>query len=267
MSFRYSVDYDLATNDLTGTVTDNTTNLQKPITFTYRDNLTWRGTIQNGSGRSSSGEATDYEVSFDIVLPQAAITQGPRFPPNSRFLVDLNRNQPISVPLLGLNTTFTTFIVMEGQMIVTLVPTGPGGFALTGDVEGAFRMDPPIQLNTQYTPPSPFPGVNLPPVNLAIVIDAVGRYGGNLTGDTVNNNLRFLGNFSAVSSEGSTIGGTLTMPIPLGADGAPPATAQMTVEGVVKLSIGGIPSGIPIAVPNTIPFSQVITVSLDFQPQ
>lgn len=271
MSFRYSVDYDLTNNNLTGSVTDNTSSTQLPVTFNYRDNLTWRGTIQNGSGRSSSGEATTYEVSFDIVLPQAAITMGPRFPPNSRFLVDLNRSQPIevpiSIPLLNLNTSFTTFIVTEGQMIVTLVPTGLGAFALTGDVEGAFRMDPPIQLSTQYRPTTGFPGVTLPPVTINITIDATGRYAGNLTGNTAENNLRFVGNFSAVSSEGSTIGGTLNMPIPLGSDGGVPATAEMTVAGVVKLSISGIPANLPITVPNTIPFSQVITVPLEFQSQ
>jgi hypothetical protein len=151
-------------------------------------------------------------------------------------------------------------------MVVTLVPGALGKVTVTGDVEGSFRMDPPVEFSTVYNVPSPFPGITIPPVNINVEVDATGRFSGILTGEVTQNNLHFTGNWSGVSSDGSTAGGTLDMPIPLDPKtGSVPATAQMTVAGVVTLNIRGIPSSIPITVPKSVSFSQVVTVPISLR--
>jgi len=272
MAFRYDVDYDLVSGNLAGAVTDNTTNVPKPITFRDKGNMTWGAQISNGSGRSSTGSATAYDLEFDVVLPPESVKAGTKYPPGGRFLVNLAQTQPISVPVvigpLNYSNTFSSSIVTEGEMIVTMVPSGGASFTLTGDVEGAFRMDPPINFSTQYTPPVLIPGFTIPPVTISATVDPSGRFSGSLTGNTTQNNLRFTGNWSAVSSDGNTAGGTLDMPIPIDPKtGDVPATATMTVEGVVRLTVGGIPSGIPVTPPSSISFSQKVVVPLNFQPQ
>lgn len=271
MAFRYDVDYDLVSGNLTGTVTDNTTNVARPITFTDKGNLTWGAQISNGSGRSSNGGATAYDLAFDVVLPPESVTGGTKFPPGGRFTVNLAQTQPISVPVviapLNYSNTFSSAIVTEGEMIVTMVPRG-AGFTLTGDVEGAFRMDPPISFSTQYTVPVLIPGFTIPPVTISATVDPSGRFSGSLTGNTAQNNLRFTGNWSAISSDGSTAGGTLDMPIPIDPKtGDVPAAAILTIEGVVRLSVTGIPSGIPVTPPKSVSFSQQVQVPLNFQGQ
>jgi hypothetical protein len=271
MAFRYDVDYDLVSGNLAGTVTDNTTNIAKPITFTDKGNLTWGASISNGSGRSSSGDATAYDLEFDVVLPPESVKGGTKFPPGGRFVVNLSQTQPISVPVviapLNYSNTFSSSIVTEGEMVVTMVPSG-ASFTLTGDVEGAFRMDPPISFSTQYTPPVVIPGFTIPPVTISATVDPSGRFSGSLTGNTAQNNLRFTGNWSAISSDGSTAGGTLDMPIPIDPKtGDVPATATLTIQGVVRLSVSGIPTGIPVTPPKSVSFSQQVQVPLNFQPQ
>lgn len=270
VAFRYEVDYDTATGNLSGTVTDNTTNTPVPIVFSYKGDLTWRATLSGSNGRSSSGAAADYELAFDIVLPAESIKAGRKFPPGGRFVADLTQQQaisiPISVPMIGVNTTLDTNIVTEGEMVVTMVPRALGNFTVTGEVDGSFRMDPPVGFSTVYNVPSPFPGITIPPVNISVVVDATGRFSGSLTGEVAKNNLRFTGNWSGVSSDGTTAGGTLDMPIPLDPKtGDVPTTAQMTVEGVVTLNIGGIPASVPITPPKSLSFSQVVTVPISFR--
>jgi len=272
MAFRYDVDYDLVSGNLTGTVTDNTTNVAKPITFRNKGNLTWGVQISNGSGRSSSGAATAYDLEFDVVLPPESVKGGTKYPPGGRFAVNLAQTQPISVPVviapLGYSNTFSSAIITEGEMIVTMVPGGGTSFTLTGDVEGAFRMDPPISFSTQYTVPVVIPGFTIPPVTISATVDPSGRFSGTLTGNTAQNNLRFTGNWSAISSDGSTAGGTMDMPIPIDPKtGDVPATATLTIEGVVRLTVGGIPSGIPVTPPKSVAFSQKVQVPLNFQPR
>ncbi|MDO9318555.1 MAG: hypothetical protein Q7V56_10195 [Gammaproteobacteria bacterium] len=270
VAFRYDVDYDTATGNLSGTVTDNTTNTPLPIVFTYKGNLTWRATLSGSNGRSSSGGAADYELAFDIVLPAESIRAGRKFPPGGRFVADLSQQQaitiPISVPVINVNTTLATNIVTEGELVVTLVPKELGNIALTGDVDGSFRMDPPVSFSTVYNVPSPFPGITIPPVNINVVVDAIGRFSGTLSGEISKNNLRFTGNWSGVSSDGTTAGGTLDMPIPLDPKtGDVPTTALMTVEGVVTLNIGGIPTSVPITLPSSMAFSQQVVIPISFR--
>ena len=269
-AFRYHVDYDAAAGNLSGIVIDNATNIQTPVVFTFKGNRTWRATLSSGSGRRSTGAEADYDLAFDIVLPAEAIWMGRKFPPGGRYVSDLAQQQaisvPISVPSLGINTTRATNIITEGEMVVTMVPSALGKVTVTGEVDGSFRMDPPVEFSTVYNVPSPFPGITIPPLNINIEVDATGRFSGILTGEVAKNNLHFTGNWSGVSSDGTTAGGTLDMPIPLDTKtGSVPATAQMTVEGVVTLNVGGIPSDIPITLPKSVSFLQVVTVPISLR--
>jgi len=270
VAFRYHVDYDATSGNLSGMVIDNISNTPVPIVFAFKGNNTWRATLSGSNGRSNSGDAADYDLAFDIVLPAEAIKMGRKFPPGGRYVSDLTQQQsitvPISVPLLGINTTRATNIITEGELVVTLVPSGLGNVTVTGEVDGSFRMDPPVEFSTVYNVPSPFPGITIPPVNINIAVDAAGRFSGILTGEVAKNNLHFTGNWSGVSSDGTTAGGTLDMPIPLDPKtGNVPATAQMTVEGVVMLNVGGIPTDIPISIPKSVSFSQVVSVPISLR--
>jgi hypothetical protein len=269
MAFRYEVDYDVVTANLSGTVADNTDNLPRPITFTNKGGLTWEARVQAGSGKSSSGTATAYDIVFNIVLPPESVTMGSKFPANGRVNVDLGNTQavsfPVSISQLGLNTTFSTNIITEGLMVVSLVPNSQGSFAITGSVDGSFRMDPPIQVSIPYSPGF---GLNL---NIDVTVDPTGRFSAVLTGDTAKNNLSFNGNWTAVSSDGSTAGGTLEMKIPLDPKTyAAPATAQLAIEGAVTspINVSGLPSlSLPISIPTSVttPFSQKVTVPMNFR--
>ena len=274
MAFRYEVDYDLTTQNLSGTVADNTTNATRPITFTNKGGLVWEARISSGTGTGSDGKPTGYDVAFNIVLPKESISMGSKFPPNGRFKVDLNRTQAISIPIsisqLGLSTTISTSIITEGTMVVTLVPGSLGSFTLTGNVEGAFRVDPPIQVSTTYSVPSPFPGFTIPPVAIAVSVDPTGRFSGALTGETAKNNLSFKGNWSAVASDGTSAGGTLDMPIPFDTKtNAPATTTELTIEGAVTVVVdtSSLPSIAAASVPSsvTMPFSQKVTIPLEFK--
>lgn len=267
VAFRYHVDYDITTNNLSGLVIDNATGTQTPIVFTFKGNRTWRATLSGGGGRSSSGAATNYDLAFDIVLPAEAVWAGRQFPPRGRFVSDLANEQaisiPLSVPMVGINTTMATNIVTEGQLVVTMVPVAAGNAIVTGEANGSFRMDPPVQFSTVYNVPSPFPGVTIPPVDIKIEVDTAGRFSGVLTGEVAKNNLNFTGNWTGVSSDGTTAGGTFDMPIPLDPKtGSVPATAQMSLQGAVAISVGGVPSNVPITLPSSVPFSQVLTVPI-----
>lgn len=270
MAFRYEVDYDVLTANLTGTVADNTDNVPRPITFTNKGGLTWEARVQAGTGKSSGGTATTYDIVFNIVLPPESVSMGSKWPAGGRVNVDLNNTQAVSVPVsvsqLGLNTTFSTSIITEGLMVVSLVPGAQGSVAVTGSVDGSFRMDPPIQVTIPY---SPFPGFS---INIDVTVDPTGRFSGVLTGDTAKNNLSFNGNWTAVSSDGSTAGGTLEMKIPLDPKTyAVPATAQLSIDGTVTspINVSGLPSGfnLPIAIPTSVstPFSQKVSVPLNFR--
>jgi len=268
MAFRYDVDYDVVTANLTGTVADNTNNVPRPITFTSKGGLTWEARVQAGGGKSSTGTATNYDIVFNIVLPPESVSMGSKWPANGRVNVDLNNTQamsfPVSISQIGLNTTFSTSIITEGLMVVSLVPNSKGSFAVTGSVDGSFRMDPPIQVTTQY---SPFPGFS---AGIDVTVDPTGRFSGVLTGDTAKNNLSFTGNWSGVSSDGSTAGGTLEMKIPLDPKTyAVPATTELSIEGAVTspINVSGLPSGLPISIPTSVttPFSQKVTVPLNFR--
>jgi len=271
MAFRYEVDYDVVTANLTGTVADNTDNATRPITFTSKGGLTWEARVQTGSGKSSSGTATAYDIVFNVVLPPESVTMGSKFPANGRVNVDLNNTQavsfPVSISQLGLNTTFSTNIITEGLMVVSLVPNSQGSFAVTGSVDGSFRMDPPILVTTQYSP-----GFGISPLGINVTVDPTGRFSAVLTGDTAKNNLSFNGNWTAVSSDGSTAGGTLEMKIPLDPKTyAVPATAQLAIEGTVTspINVSGLPSGfsLPVSIPTSVttPVSQKVTVPLNFR--
>jgi hypothetical protein len=127
-------------------------------------------------------------------------------------------------------------------------------------------MDPPIVFSIPY---SPFPGFS---VTVGVVVDATGRFSAVMTGDTAKNNLRFSGNWTSVTSDGTTAGGTLDMPIPLDPKTyATPATADLSIVGSVTapVNVSGLPAGIslPISVPTSVttPFSQKVTVPLVFQ--
>lgn len=271
MAFRYEVDYDAVTMNLSGTVADNTDNTPRPITFTNKGGLVWEARVQASTGgRSSTGTSSAYDIVFNIVLPQESIVLGSKFPANGRVNVDLGQTQavsfPISIAQLGLNSTVSTSIVTEGTMVVSLVPNGQASFAVTGNAQGSFRMDPPLQFNIPY---SPFPGFS---VSVDVLVDATGRFSAVLTGDTAKNNLRFSGNWTSVTSDGTTAGGTLEMPIPLDPKTyATPATAELTIVGTVTspVNVTGLPPGIslPATVPTSVttPFSQKVTVPMVFQ--
>lgn len=266
MAFRYEVDYDAVTMNLTGKVRDNTDNTPRDITFTNKGGLVWEARVQAGTGKNSSGTATTYDIVFNIVLPPESITMGSKFPANGRVNVDLGQTQqvsfPISVPLLNLNTTVSTSIITEGLMVVSLVPNSQGSFTVTGNVQGSFRMDQPIQVSTQF---APLPGI--PAIPIDITVDATGRFSGVMTGDTAKNNLRFSGNWSAVAGDGGTAGGTLDMPIPLDPTTyATPATAELSIAGAVTANTSGVPAAYQSFVPTVAtPFSQKVTVPLVFQ--
>lgn len=274
MSFGYEVDYDVTTQNLSGTYADNKDKVPHPITFTNKGGLNWQGSVQ-GTGYSQDGKSQTYDIAFDIVLPQEAITMGSKFPTNGRFNVNLGRTEtvsiPISIPELGINQTFSTSVITEGSLIASLVP-GPSGFTLTGTVEGGIRMDPPVVVTGTVTIPSIIPGVTIPPVTVTINIDATGHFSGVLTGNTAQNNMKFVGNWSSVSSSGATGGGTLEMAIPMTATGQLPQTAQLLMKGTIKAPVDtsslSLPAGVtlPSTVPTSVeqPISNQITIPLVF---
>ncbi len=272
LSFGYEVDYDVATQNLTGTYADNKDKVPHAITFANKGGLTWQGHVQ-GAGYGSDGKSLAYDITFDFTLPQEAISMGATFPPNGRFNVDLGRTEaisiPLSIPTLGINRTYSTSVITEGRLVASLVP-GTSGFTLTGTVEGGVRMDPPIVISGEYTVSSPVtlpPGVTIPPVAYTINIDATGRFSGVLTGNTTQNNLKFVGNWSSVSSNGATGGGDLSMSIPLTATGQLPQTAQLLMTGAINAPVGatGLPAGSGIPTSVSQPISNQVTIPLAFK--
>jgi len=272
MSFGYEVDYDVATQNLTGTYADNKDKVPHAITFANKGGLNWQGHVQ-GEGYGSDGKSLTYDITFDFTLPQEAITMGSSFPPGGRFNVDLGRTEAISIPLnipgLGINQTYSTSVITEGRLVASFVP-GPGGFTLTGTVDGGVRMDPPILITGEYTVPSTIPlppGVVIPPIPYTINIDATGRFSGVLTGNTAQNNLKFVGNWSSVSSSGATGGGDLSMSIPLTATGQVPETAQLLMTGTIKAPVDatGLPAGVTIPTSAEQTISNQITIPLVFK--
>ncbi|MGZ5052531.1 MAG: hypothetical protein ACXWF8_13580 [Methylobacter sp.] len=271
MAFDYEVDYEVATQNLIGTYTDNKDKIAHPITFTNAGGFSWQGRVQ-GTGYSSDGTPLPYDATFNIVLPAEAITMGSNFPPNGRFNVDLGRTEaisiPVSIPTLGISRNYSTNIITEGRLLASLVP-GSNGFTLTGTVEGGVRMDPAIAISETITIPTSVPlppGVSIPPVTVNINIDATGRFSGVLTGNTAQNNLQFIGNWSSVSSNGATGGGDLVMTIPITATGAVASTTTLLMTGTIKVPIdaGAIPSGTSVPTTFEQPISNQITVPLVF---
>lgn len=64
MALRYDVDYDIVSGNLKGTVTDNTTNVPKPIIFTSKGNMIWGASIPGGwAFRGGSGPESGYQRS------------------------------------------------------------------------------------------------------------------------------------------------------------------------------------------------------------
>lgn len=268
MSFIYNTDYDIVTGNLTGTYADNKDKVPHPITFTNKGGLQWNARIQ-GTGHDTNGKSVPYDVSFDIVLPAEAVTMGSQYPPGGKFDLGLTQTTPIdipvSIPALGISQTISSNVISEGRLIASLVPSATG-VTLTGSVEGAFRMDPPVVVSGQYTVPVQIPGYTIPPVNYSVSIDATGRYSGALTGNTVQNNIKYVGNWSSVSSNGATGGGTLEMAIPLTASGQLPATGQLFIQGTVTAPIdaGTIPTGVSVPTSMSQPISTQITIPLSF---
>lgn len=268
MSFSYSTDYDVSTGNLSGYYADNRDKVPHSITFTNKGGLQWSARIQ-GTGHGSDGKAMPYDISFDIVLPQQAVTMGSQFPPGGRFDLDLGQTMPISIPIsipaLGISQNISSNVISEGRMIVSVVPSSTGA-TLTGSVEGAFRMDPEVVVSGQYTVPQVVPGYTIPPVNYSVSVDATGRFSGVLTGNTAQNNLKFVGNWSSVSSNGATGGGTLEMAIPLSASGQVPATAQLLVQGTVTAPIdaGTLPAGVSVPTSMSQPISATLAIPLQF---
>lgn len=275
MAFGYEVDYDVTTQNLSGTYADNKDKVPHSITFTNKGGYSWQGRVQ-GTGYGQDGKSQPYDIAFDIVLPQEAITMGTKFPTNGRFNVNLGRTEtvsiPINIPELGIiNQTFSTSVITEGSLVASLVP-GSSGFTLTGTVEGGVRMDPPVVVTGTVNVPVTVPGYTIPPVTVTINIDATGHFSGVLTGNTAQNNMKFVGNWSSVSSSGATGGGTLEMAIPMTATGQLPQTALLLMKGTIKAPVDtsslSLPAGVPL--PSTVPtsveqaISNQITIPLVF---
>ena len=259
VAYRFEVDYDTATQNLTGTVADNNNRTPRAITFTNKGGLAWQGRVQATAGHSATGAPITYDISFDILLPAEAIYAAEQFPPGGRFTVDLAGTHPVSIPIsipeLGVNRTESTSVITDGSFIASLVP-GAQGLSLTGNIEGAFRMDPPLQFTVAYTP---FPGIS---VNIPIAIDTTGRFSGALSGNTAQNNLRFIGEWSSVASDGTAAGGTMEMAIPLDpVTGSVPSTAQLAIRGAATspVVVSGVPAGY---LPPTVPTSVTTPISI-----
>lgn len=264
MSFSYNTDYDVSTSSLTGYYADNRDKVPHPITFTNKGGLQWTGRI-TGTGLGADGKSMPYDVSFDIVLPSQAISMGSQFPPNGKFDLDLARTEavsiPIDIPILG-SQTFSTNVITEGRLVASLVPSATG-VTLTGTVDGAVRMDPSLEISGTYTVPT-VPGMSVP---YSVSVDTTGRFSGVLTGNSAENNMKFVGNWSSVSSNGATGGGTLEMAIPLTATGQLPATAQLLIKGSVTapIAVSSVPAGVSIPTSMSQPISNQVTVPIDFK--
>lgn len=256
VSFRFEADYDVATQALTGTYTDNVNTTPRPIQFTKLSGLNWQARV-TGSAISRNGTNYSYDVTTDITLPAQALFAGSTFPADRRFTGQISQTQAISVPVnipqLGINNSYSTNVVVEGAWQATAVPVGMGA-TITGTYGGAFRFDPPINFNGSVSVPY-FGTVTVP-----ITIDAVGRFDGTLSGDVASNTLRFSGSWSAVSSEGSLGGGTMDMTIPLNQQGGLPSMVTTGFAGSFTrpVSVTGIPPGTG-GIPQT--FSTPLTVN------
>ncbi|MBZ0093644.1 MAG: hypothetical protein K8F27_15665 [Sulfuricellaceae bacterium] len=263
VSFRFEADYDVATQALTGTYTDNVNTTPRAIQFTKLSGLEWQAQV-TGSAIGSDGASYTYNVTADITLPQQALFAGSSFPADRRFKGAINQTQAISIPVdipqLGINKTYTTNVVVDGSWEAMLVPTS-GSPVLTGTYSGAFRLDPPISFTASVTIPTTIPGVTIPPVSVPINIDAVGRFDGTLAGDIAANTLRFSGSWSAVSSDGAQGGGTMDMTIPLNQQGQLPAQVTTNFSGSFTrpVTATGIPPGSGATLPQT--YSTPLTVN------
>lgn len=158
-------------------------------------------------------------------------------------------------------------MITEGRLIASLVP-GPSGFTLTGTVDGGIRMDPPVVVTGTVNVPVTVPGFTIPPVTVTINIDATGHFSGVLTGNTAQNNLKFVGNWSSVSSNGATGGGTLEMAIPMTATGQLPQTAQLLMKGTIKAPVDtgslSVPQGVTVPTSVDHPITNQIPIPLVF---
>lgn len=247
----YSAAFDVASQALSGTYSDNLGNSRLPITFTPGSTaLTWTASIA-GTG-SKAGQPRAYQASVVVTLPPQAVYAGKR-PSNSFLSGPIKATNPISIPLnipqIGINQTLNFNVIVDGSWQVDVVPNASGA-SISGKVSGTVKGDQEFHLKGQVDISSYIPaGVPLPPgfstrieVPVDIVIDE--SFAGTLFGDVASNNLAFKGYFSRAGQNVS-----LDLKIPIDANGNPPSNLNLIMSGNLAQSIAtpSLPAGIPAA--------------------
>jgi hypothetical protein len=246
----YTAAFDVASQALSGTFSDNLGNSNKPITFTPTGAaLTWTASI-SGTG-SKAGQPRAYQASVLVTLPPQAIYAGKR-PSNSFLSGPIKATNPISIPLnipqIGINQTLDFNVIVDGSWQVDVVPNASGA-TITGKVSGTVKGDQEFHLKGQVDISSYIPaGVPLPPgfsTKIEVPVDIVinESFAGTLFGDAASNNLAFKGYFTRAGQSVS-----LDLKIPFDANGNPPSNLQLVMGGNFNLPVPtpSAPSGIPM---------------------
>lgn len=246
----YTAAFDVASQALSGTFSDNLGNSNKPITFTPTGAaLTWTASI-SGTG-SKAGQPRAYQASVVVTLPPQAIYAGKR-PSNSFLSGPIKATNPISIPLnipqIGINQTLNFNVIVDGSWQVDVVPNASGA-SITGKVSGTVKGDQEFHLKGQVDISSYIPaGVPLPPgfsTKIEVPVDIVinESFAGTLFGDAASNNLAFKGYFTRAGQSVS-----LDLKIPFDANGNPPSNLQLVMGGNFNLPVPtpSAPSGIPM---------------------
>lgn len=246
----YTAAFDVASQALSGTFSDNLGNSNKPITFTPSGApLTWTASI-SGTG-SKTGQPRAYQASVVVTLPPQAIYAGKR-PSNSFLSGPIKATNPISIPLnipqIGINQTLNFNVIVDGTWQVDVVPNASGA-TITGKVSGTVKGDQEFHLKGQVDISSYIPaGVILPPgfaTKIEVPVDIVinESFAGTLFGDVASNNLAFKGYFTRAGQSVS-----LDLKIPFDANGNPPSNLELVMGGNFNLPVPtpSAPSGIPL---------------------
>lgn len=243
---KFTLNYDAATLNLSGTYSDNVGNTGQTIKFTNTGGLTWQALATGTAARS--GGVRSYSASITITLPPQALYAS-QYPASGKLSGPIRATNPISIPLnipeLGINQTLSFNIVVEGSWSAKVVPTASGGAEVTGEVSGSVKGDQAIHLVGKVDPTKYGAPAGIPVIDVPVDIDINETFSGTLFGNIALNNLKFKGYFT---QQGKPVSFEMAIPLDTG-----------TLPTQMSFSMGGsMPVGIPSgSIPSYIPSSLV----------
>ncbi len=224
--------YNQATDSFSGTYTDPLGGSPQSFQFLRTAELTWRGRM-TGTTATSSG-ARSYDLTVDVTVPPDIYRSAVNLS-GLRYSGPISATRPISIPLnipeIGINTTETLNIIVNGNWSIQFGPGQPGSWVMSGRASGTFAGDRTINLTGQITQ-----GPVTIPIPISISIS--GGFGGTLSGTAADNNVRFTGNWTATSGDRSYGGNVdISLPVDMRSGQTPEMTAAFT--GAISTQIGG----------------------------